>query len=205
MTDKELVHSGDLKESCVTAAHQFIAEFGVDKLSLREVARCLGVSHQAPYKHYPSKDHLLAEVMRRCFKDFADFLDSRDRKDNPRDDLRQLGIRYQEYALKHPVEYRLMFNTAWPSQAQESGLAQDSTHAFNVLRSVLVRIYGDSEESSQIVDNNAMFIWVNMHGLASILRSDVMKYLDLEKSTDSHLTAHIFQMISAALDVEDKN
>ncbi len=51
----------DLKEACVVAAQEVIAERGVENLSLREVSRKLGVSHQAPYKHYPSRDHLLAE------------------------------------------------------------------------------------------------------------------------------------------------
>jgi AcrR family transcriptional regulator len=40
-----------------------IGERGIEELSLREVARRLGVSHQAPYKHFPSRDHLLAEVV----------------------------------------------------------------------------------------------------------------------------------------------
>ena len=57
----------DLKEACVVAAQEVIAERGVENLSLREVSRKLGVSHQAPYKHYPSRDHLLAEpVYRSC-------------------------------------------------------------------------------------------------------------------------------------------
>lgn len=50
----------ELREACVIAAQEVIAEKGVENLSLRDVARKLGVSHQAPYKHYPSRDHLLA-------------------------------------------------------------------------------------------------------------------------------------------------
>jgi AcrR family transcriptional regulator len=61
----------DLRDACIVAAQEVIAERGVENLSLRDVARKLGVSHQAPYRHYPSRDHLLAEVMRRCFQRFA--------------------------------------------------------------------------------------------------------------------------------------
>jgi AcrR family transcriptional regulator len=60
-----------LRDACIVAAREAIAEHGIEQLSLRDVARRLGVSHQAPYKHYPSRDHLLAEVMRRCFEGFA--------------------------------------------------------------------------------------------------------------------------------------
>ena len=60
------IHELDLKEACIQAAREVIAEQGTEGLSLRDVARKLGVSHQAPYRHYPSRDHLLAAIMQRC-------------------------------------------------------------------------------------------------------------------------------------------
>ena len=64
----------DLKEACVQAARDVISEKGVESWSMRDVARRLEISHQAPYRHFPSRDHLLAEIMQRCFEDFAKFL-----------------------------------------------------------------------------------------------------------------------------------
>ncbi|MFX4450801.1 TetR/AcrR family transcriptional regulator, partial [Acinetobacter baumannii] len=52
-------------------------------LSLRDVARRLGVSHQAPYKHFPSRDHILAEVVGRAYASFAAHLEKRPRSDDP--------------------------------------------------------------------------------------------------------------------------
>jgi AcrR family transcriptional regulator len=99
----------ELRDACIVAAQEVIAERGIENLSLRDVARKLGVSHQAPYKHYPSRDHLLAEVMRRCFQRFAAHLDARQRFDDPAQDLESLGVQYLSYAQEHPLEYRLMF------------------------------------------------------------------------------------------------
>jgi AcrR family transcriptional regulator len=189
-----------LKEACVRAAHEFIAEHGVERLSLREVARRLGVSHQAPYKHYPSRDHLLAEVIRRCFRDFAAYLDARGSHADPRQDLAALGKRYLSYAATHPLEYRLMFGTPWPEPAEHAGLVQDAVHAFDILRRVLRRVHGDTPSMRQRVDLDAMFIWSNMHGLATIMHSNVMTHLHLAPKVEAGLTNHVLDMVGAAMD-----
>ena len=77
----------DLKEACAQASRAFIAANGIEKLSLREIARELDVSHQAPNRHFESKDHLLAAVIARCFRDH---LDERTLSGDPREELRAL-------------------------------------------------------------------------------------------------------------------
>ena len=190
----------DLKEACVRAAHGFIAEHGVERLSLREVARRLGVSHQAPYKHYPSRDHLLAEVIRRCFRQFADHLDDRDQHADPREDLGVLGRRYLAFAAAHPFEYRLMFGTPWPATAEQRGLVADARHALDVLRTVLRRIHGSDGAQRTRVDLDAMFIWSQMHGLASIAQADVMQHLGLAPQASRQMVPHAMHMLALAMD-----
>ena len=129
-----LPNATDLREACVVAAHAVIAERGIEKLSLREVARELGVSHQAPYKHYPSRDHLLAEVMKRCFQRFAAHLSASLHGIDPETDMDGLGRAYLQYAMENPLEYRLMFGTPWPDTAQHTELLEDARHSFDVLR-----------------------------------------------------------------------
>ncbi|MEN9843799.1 MAG: hypothetical protein RLZZ612_1628, partial [Pseudomonadota bacterium] len=92
-----------LKQACVLAAREVIAQQGRSALSLRDVARQLGVSHQAPYRHYPTRDDLLAEVLRQCFVEFAHALASRVPHDTPQDELGSLGDAYLSYAALHPV------------------------------------------------------------------------------------------------------
>jgi AcrR family transcriptional regulator len=190
----------ELKEACVRAAQGFIAEHGVERLSLREVARRLGVSHQAPYKHYPSRDHLLAEVMRRCFRQFAAYLDDRGTHADPREDLGALGRRYLAFAAAHPLEYRLMFGTPWPAGSEHAGLAAEARHALDVLRAVLRRIHGDARSQKVRVDLDAMFIWSQMHGLASIAHADVMAHLDLMPQAGRNMVPHAMEMMGRALD-----
>jgi AcrR family transcriptional regulator len=199
-TRAEAEDTVELKEACVRAAREVIAEHGIEQLSLREVSRKLGVSHQAPYKHYPSRDHLLAEVMRRCFQDFAEALDARPRHADPVADLESLGRQYLAYAAAHALEYRLMFGSPWPQGADHPGLARDALHAFDVLRGVLRRLYGAGEEQRAEVDRHAMFIWSTVHGLASIRQACALEHLQLAAGVDTdQIAGHTLHMIERAL------
>ncbi|MGY8905572.1 MAG: TetR/AcrR family transcriptional regulator [Burkholderiales bacterium] len=191
--------SHDLKDACVVAAHAVIVEHGIEKLSLRDVARKLNVSHQAPYKHYPSRDHLLAEVIRRCFKQFALTLDSRTRHAVPLDDLHSLGHSYLRYALEHPLEYRLMFGTPWPNVEADAGLLVDARHAFGVLQAALEPLYAGQGISHETQEADALFIWSSMHGLATILQSQVMNHLALSEAVRTGAVQHVMQMVDSAL------
>lgn len=170
----------ELRDACIVAAQQVIAERGIENLSLREVARKLGVSHQAPYRHYPSRDHLLAEVMRRCFRRFAAHLDARACFDDPEKDLDSLGRQYLAYARQHPLEYRLMFSTTWPETADTLDLVSDATHAFDVLRDVLRRMHGDVPAMREVVELDALYIWSTMHGLAGVMNGQCIDRLGLK-------------------------
>ncbi len=55
-------HHGDLKAALRAEAERILVERGVAEVGLREVARALGVSHNAPYRHYPNREALLADI-----------------------------------------------------------------------------------------------------------------------------------------------
>lgn len=189
----------ELRDACIVAAQELIAEQGLENLSLREVARRLGVSHQAPYKHYPSRDHLLTEVMRRCFQRFAAYLDARPHHDDPALDLESLGLKYMAYAREHPLEYRLMFGTTWPEPAGDANLTADATHAFDVLRRVLRRLHGDTPETRELVDLDALYIWATVHGLAGVMNGPCIDQLDVKAKVLKQAVRHAMDRLNASL------
>lgn len=194
-----LPNATDLREACVVAAHAVIAERGIEKLSLREVARELGVSHQAPYKHYPSRDHLLAEVMKRCFQRFAAHLSASLHGIDPETDMDGLGRAYLQYAMENPLEYRLMFGTPWPDTAQHTELLEDARHSFDVLREAIARLRGHAGTPLPAHDLDAMYVWSSMHGLATILQSDVMSKLPVKRGVLKQAVPHAMMLVKAAL------
>ncbi|TKW79566.1 MAG: TetR/AcrR family transcriptional regulator [Bradyrhizobium icense] len=189
--------SGDLREACVKEALAIIAKGGIDSLSLRDVARRLGVSHQAPYKHFPSRDHILAEVVGRAYADFAAHLEKRARSDDPYEDLGLLGRAYLDYARKHPLHYQLMFSTPLPDPAQHPDMMNKAEHAFASLREAIAKLPG--REPGADVELDALYAWSVVHGLASILQTRATQELGIRKATVAEATAHTLRRIGTAL------
>lgn len=188
----------NLRDACVEAAREVIAQEGIEHLSLRDVARRLGVSHQAPYRHFPTREHLLAEVRRRCYAQFAAHLQDRPSSSDPHADLHALGERYLDFALSHPLEYRLMFSTPWPQAAEQAELTADANQAFDTLRRVMARVHG-VKAPTQAVDLDALFVWSTMHGLAGILSANCTTHLTLSPTVHKKAVAHVMGLIERGL------
>src|SRR5262245_23167774 len=94
-------HHGNLKEALLTAGGELLEKQGIAALSLRETARLAGVSHAAPYRHFPDKDTLLAALAAEGFELLRQSLAARA--------AREWGEGYVMFALAHPHRFRLMF------------------------------------------------------------------------------------------------
>lgn len=185
----------------MSVALAIIEREGVEALSLRDVARRLGVSHQAPYRHFPSRDHILAEIVERAFAEFAAHLDARPRGRDAQDDLASMGRAYLGYAAEHPLQYGLMFGTAVPDPAEHPAMMREARHAFSLLREALARAAAErgAPATPEALDRDAMFVWATMHGLAGIRTSCAIDTLGLAPAVLAGASAHALNRIALAL------
>lgn len=102
------------------AARRQLAEVGAAGLSLRAVARELGMVSSAMYRYFPSRDDLLTALIIEAFNDVGDAVRRADAA-RPREDLlgRWLACcrAVREWALAHPHEYALIHGTPVPGYA----------------------------------------------------------------------------------------
>ena len=102
---KKSYHHGDLQAALIRAAGNILEKEGVEALSLRAVARKAGVSHNAPYRHFPEREGLLAALAAEGFERLV----AAQREAAEKGGLRGMGEAYVLFALQHPQRFRLMF------------------------------------------------------------------------------------------------
>ena len=172
-SDRETTyHHGDLRLSLIQAALALIAEKEDAKtLSLREVARRVGVSHTAPYRHFADKDTLLAAVAEEGFHILKRSL-QRSLEETSGDALLKLqasGVAYVKFAVSHPSHYRVMFGIFQPDNPDYPSLNAAGHDAFDVLVEAIAN--GQATEQIQAGDplQLACVAWSLVHGLAMLL------------------------------------
>lgn len=194
---KAATRSVALRDACISEALEIIGSDGLEALSLREVARRLNVSHQAPYKHFGSRDHILAEAVSRAFEAFAMHLEKRARHADPLKDLASLGATYIRYAQQHPAHYSLMFGAPLPDPGSHPGMMKMAKAPFQILRDAIARLPGRRSDADTRRD--ALFAWSTVHGLASILETKAGEELGLHSRDVADVVAHTLKRIGAAV------
>lgn len=174
-------HHGDLKTALLDIAWEAVEKKGA-RFSLRAIARTAGVDPAAVYRHYPSKEAIVAELSRRAFSEMAQLIETRlDTLELAcsRDRLTELGLAYVAYAIRHPRIFEMMFDAAGRlSRDEVRGTAASGRTAYEILRDEVQVATAIPEGSSDLV---LTMLWCNVHGLATLLNQ---KLLPFEQADD---------------------
>lgn len=157
---KRAYHHADLRPALLAAARRMLERDGPAALSLREVARRAGVSHNAPYRHFADRAALLAALAAEGFAALADRLRDATARAPPAGRLGASGAAYVRFALDEPNLFRLMFG----------GLVRGRDHP--ELAGAAARAYAQlAGETGAGPDAGPRTVaaWATVHGLAHLL------------------------------------
>lgn len=158
----------DLNRRLIKVARLILETEGLEALTLRAAARLAGVSHMAPYRHYDSKDDLLAAVAEEGFKNLAAAMDnSFDGASDPQARLRALSRAYLTFALGNPALYRLMFGANLPNRSRFPGLVAACHECCSRCVAVVAPEAG-LDGKNLPMPRKAVATWSFVHGLASL-------------------------------------
>ena len=151
------------RRKAVGAATRLFAEQGYEAVSMRAVAKAVGVSAMTPYRYFANKDELFAHVRTAAFRRFADAQQQAFAStDEPRARLVALAHAYVDYALAEPDAYRIMFELSQAPAGTYPDLDRESGRAF----SFLLRATEATGADEPIVA--AQLSWAQVHGLVSL-------------------------------------
>jgi len=164
-------HHGDLRRALVAAATAQLDRQGPLGVTLRGAARAAGVSQAAPYRHFASKEALLAAIAENAFRALRRACEAAARATAARDPATRLdavATAYVRFALGHPARYRLMWAPR-PRGRDYPDLQTAASHAGFALGEVLTNWDAPAETSGERFVERLFVVWSLLHGLAGLL------------------------------------
>jgi AcrR family transcriptional regulator len=166
---KKTYHHGNLREALVEEALVLIQERGPEGLTLKELATRLGVTHTAPYRHFPTKEALLSAVASAGFEELRARIEAALAKTKPGSRARFFAgaHAYVRFAVDRPAHFRAMYFGPRP-EVETPELLEKKMAAFGLLIEYLREAQAKGTIGKGDPRAIALPIWAMHHGLASL-------------------------------------
>ena len=156
-------HHGDLRNGLLSAARAILEEESLAALTLRAVARRAGVSHAAPYRHFPNHEALLVELALEGFGELrAEIVEAAKTEASESDRIATIGAAYMRFVARRPAVARLMFGPQLPNRENFPALGQAADAIGNEI--------GEALHDPAL----GLAVWASVHGLAMLILEDVI-------------------------------
>ena len=155
-----------LRETILRISRDLLNEGGPSSLSMREVARRAGCTHQAPYHYFQGREAILVALVEEGYRDLERALrEARETSEGraPQDATRAAGHAYLACALANPGVFRIMFRSDMYDAGAHPGLHAASLAARSQLRSLATLAYGTEDPRAEVT------LWAYVHGLATLV------------------------------------
>lgn len=158
-----------LARSILHAATEVVATAGHPELSMRRVARAVGVSPMALYRHYRDREDLLDAVAEAGFRELEAALWRIDRTSAPGDRILAVLAAYEGFSRERARLFELMFLTRrgrirrFPEDFEE-GRSRSFHHLREDVRSCMRR--GELRAGDEL--ETTLTLWAHAHGLIAL-------------------------------------
>ena len=159
----------DLRQKVLEASLALIEESGLDRLSMREVARKAGVSHQAPYHYFDDREAILAALAGEGFSKLGQSLvrAAAQAGAEPVEAVEAMGRAYVEFALRNPAYFQAMFRADAVPLDRYPDARKLEDEAFGKLVDGIGHAF--AEHPAEVRQAIAVACWAMVHGLATLI------------------------------------
>ena len=186
-------HHGNLTEALVQAALELIDADELGKLSLRAVARHAGVSPAAPYRHFESREALLATIATQGLRMRSESMRSALALcgDDPMERLLEVGVAFVLFAHEYSAHYAVMTCSELVDDSSYPELAEAGVESMGILMQAIRDGQGAGSIEAGEIRVLAAAAWASVHGLASLLASGQLSHLRFDDEDVEELTRRI--------------
>ena len=180
-------HHGNLRPALLARAEEALSEGGVDGLSLRQLARDLGVSHGAPARHFHDKQALLDALALHGFESMNTQLAAAAGVVAPfRERLERTARAYVNFALQHPDLLNLMYTTKHHESASDL-LRETGATGMVLTRNLLAEAQDAGEVIEGSPDLLAVVALAQVHGVAVLAIGNMLSDFEIGDVLDASL------------------
>jgi AcrR family transcriptional regulator len=163
-------HHGDLRDALVQAALREVERGGPEAVSISALAKKLGVSQPAPYKHFADREALLAAVTAEAFRQFTAMLREQLAKPSKRSKLSRFAHATVDFGLRRNGIYRLMFASRLIACAPKDG----ELHAAAMETFALLLEAFEAPAIGYLRERSALKIWASLHGVVMLAEQGLL-------------------------------
>jgi AcrR family transcriptional regulator len=176
-------HHGDLKNALIKAGEEILSKEGVRGLSLRKVAQRAGVSHNAPYSHFPDKQSLIAAISTEGFKQLYSALDATISSylDDPKRQLQEGAWVYVQFAMNNTDTFKIMFSGVLEKEKEYPAFVEISHRTFERVVDVVRTCQEVGLLRSTPAEIMAVAVWGQIHGIVSLILEGQIPHTVLEQ------------------------
>jgi len=167
-------HHGNVKSALIDAAMALIEQNDADSISLRRLAKEVGVTPSAVYNHFADKDSLMLAIKIRLYEELNVFFDAQfSQTGDPEQALLEVCYAYFHFSQQQPARFMFLFSSTLPLESSTPEFIEVSCHSLVRTRKLVYRVFEKHQipcDETEIV-NTTMLIWSQLHGIVLLRNS----------------------------------
>lgn len=188
MTSERAYHHGNLRSTLLERARVVVDAEGADSLSLRQLARDVGVSHGASARHFRDKHALLDALGVEGFRRLnADLHDAAGTPGAFADRFRATAEAYVGFAIEHPAILGVMY-----SAKHHPGASAELVELSHLGMRALVELVGEGQAAGEIrggsAEQQALVAFAAVHGVATLATDDLLSGVPWKDAADATIS-----------------
>ncbi|MCD1023975.1 TetR/AcrR family transcriptional regulator [Enterococcus sp. SMC-9] len=152
-------HHGNLKNELLQVARDVLEKKGLDKVTIREIAREVGVSHTAPQRHFKNRQALLDSLALMGFNELGEGIRESQLADTTdfAERLNNAALSFAHFATRNGQLFELMISSKHTDKTGD--IPSASEKAFFPILDLII----DGQKNNMIQDGDSARIGLNLY------------------------------------------